>query len=284
MRDLVMTFALGSGVAGAWFAWRSLHVRRVARERFAAWTESEDHAEDVPATKSLLRRNYLWPVAAAGALGAMLYFGTSIGGWFAGAIALMVGLLLTRVDAFLLERRSLQIEEQLGTALDLLTSALQAGSSLLPALESAVAEVRAPLRGELDHVLQRIRLGGDPLEVFDQLMQRLPMETVRLFAMTLAVHWEVGGSLGPTLASVARTVRDRIELSRRMQALTMQARVTTITVLASVYFIGLMMWRNDPVRMEGFLTLPMGQILVAGCLVLQAAGIAWIGIIAKPRF
>ena len=49
-----------------------------------------------------------------------------------------------------------------------------------------------------------------------------------LFAAALSVHWEVGGSLAPILATVGRTVRDRIELSRRISAMTTQARLSIV--------------------------------------------------------
>ena len=51
-------------------------------------------------------------------------------------------------------------------------------------------------------------------------MARVPLETFRLFAAALTVHQEVGGSLAPTLATVGRIIRDRIELTRRIRSLT----------------------------------------------------------------
>jgi Flp pilus assembly protein TadB len=50
------------------------------------------------------------------------------------------------------------------------------------------------------------------------LQVHVPLETFDLFATSLAIHWEVGGSLATTLSTVGRTVRDRIELARRVRA------------------------------------------------------------------
>ena len=73
----------------------------------------------------------------------------------------------------------------------------------------------------------------------------MPLDNFRLFATSLAVHWGVGGSLAPTLSTVGRTIRDRIEIARRIHSMTTQSRVSTIAVLGTTYFIGLLMWRNS---------------------------------------
>jgi uncharacterized membrane protein (UPF0127 family) len=122
------------------------------------------------------------------------------------------------------------IEVQLADAIDLMTGALQAGGGVTSALENAIAETRRPLRPQLEDVLGRIRFGDDPQAVLRSLAARVPLETFRLFASVLSVHWEIGGSLAPTLATVGRQVRDRIELSRRLRSLTVQSRASTIAV------------------------------------------------------
>jgi tight adherence protein B len=93
----------------------------------------------------------------------------------------------------------------------------------------------------------------------------------------------VGGSLAPTLSTVGRTIRDRIDVGRRIRSMTTQSRVSTLAVLAATYFIGLVMWRNSPERFEGFLANPIGQACVAGALLLQAVGVVWASKIGKVR-
>ena len=56
------------------------------------------------------------------------------------------------------------------------------------------------------------------------LTKRVPLETFLLFTSALTVHWETGGSLAPTLASVGRTIRDRIEIARRIRSNSAQSR------------------------------------------------------------
>ncbi len=140
-----------------------------------------------------------------------------------------------------------------------------------------------PLNRQLEEVVNRIELGASAQAVFRRLTERVPLETFLLFSSALSVHWEVGGSLAPTLATVGRTIRDRIELSRRSRAMTTQARVSIISVLCVTYFIALFMWFNDPVRMRGFLSTNVGSFLVATAVTMQALGIAWSAYISRGR-
>jgi tight adherence protein B len=133
-------------------------------------------------------------------------------------------------------------------------------------------------------MVSAIRYGQDPVEAVVDLSDRLPLESLTLFCQTLAVNWKVGGKLSITLANVGRTIRDRIELSRRMQAMTTQARVSVISVIAVTYFIGALIWRNDPERMGGFLGSTPGQVMVSIGMTLQAIGVVWISWMSKPKF
>ena len=203
---------------------------------------------------------------------------------FALASGIVFGLLGWQVEEWLHARTVGRLEEQLADAIDLMVAAVKAGSSLQGALESAASSSNPPLRPQLDEVVGRIRFGDDPAEALTDMEARIPLETVRLFTITLAVNWQVGGRLAQTLANVGRTIRDRIELSRRMHAMTTQARVSVFSIMGVTYFLAALMWRNDPSRMEGFLTSTVGQAATIGAVVLQGIGIAWISRMSRVKF
>jgi tight adherence protein B len=200
------------------------------------------------------------------------------------ALGAMVGFLGGLLDGMWLARQEALIEQQLSSAIDLMVGALYAGASVPSAVEIALRETKSPLAPQLEEVLGRLRYGDDPIAVFRGLAKRVPLDNFRLFATSLAVHWEVGGSLAPTLSTVGRTIRDRIEIARRIRSMTTQSRVSTMAVLGTTYFIGLLMWRNDPQRMAEFLTNSVGKALVSGALILEAVGIVWASHIGKVKF
>jgi tight adherence protein B len=274
---IVVLLASAGGLA---LYWRGARLRQLSRERLHDGTP--DAATAAPSATFPPR--YRWAPPLAGlALATGLYLFTPLRALFPATFGLIVFLLGLRVEAWWAGQRRLLIEAQLADALDLMIGTLRAGASVMVALEAAASESRSPLRGQLEETIGRIRYGDDPQAVLRALERRVPLETFRLFAAALAVHWEVGGSLAPILATVGRTVRDRIELSRRISAMTSQARLSIAAVLAVTYFIAAAVWRNDPGRMEGFLNTTIGQWLVAVTLLLQAAGIAWASVLTRMR-
>ena len=113
------------------------------------------------------------------------------------------------------------------------------------------------------------------------LTQRVPLETFLLFSSALAVQSETGGSLAPTLASVGRTIRDRIEIARRIRSNSAQSEVSTLAVMMLTYFIALVVWRTNPEQMSQFLATSIGQWAVAGTILLQAVGLVWMSLLSR---
>ncbi len=281
--------AIFSGCAAATAAaTRNFALRRRVLDRFDAELQQADAEVEVdePAeSPRLFAHRHHWVAIVAAVVVCAVARGLLGLPWtFTLAFSAITGLLTAQLDVVWLAWRSDLIETQLADSIDLMISALRVGASLPAALEMAISESRAPLRPQLEEVLGRIRLGDDPVGVLAALAQRVPLETFRLFSMALAAHWSVGGSLSTTLANVGRTVRQRIEVGRRLRALTTQARVSIIAVLVVTYFIAALMWRNNPDRMVAFLSSTFGGYAAAAAMVAQAIGIVWIMAMSKPRF
>lgn len=278
--------AILAAAALALVVWWAMRRRRyqLARERLTADLGPDTEVADVAPARRVLRRARWMPWAVGLLVGLILFYAVHLPPVYCLAFALLVSLLGGWLESLVVDRRALLIETQLADAIDLMVGALRAGAGLSTALDNARIESRRPLREQLDEVVGRIRLGDDPREVFQDLAERVPLETFRLFATVLSVHWEVGGGLAPTLATVGRTIRDRIELSRRVRAMTAQSRMSILGVLAATYAIAAIIWANDPPRMRAFLFSPAGSWLVAGAIVLQGIGIIWSSALARIRY
>jgi tight adherence protein B len=289
MQTAILIAVVFVGIAVALRMYRELRARRIANDRLlvgiAAPGFDDEESTDVPAIpRRFARRHYVLPWLAAAPLFAVLKFAV---GWpwiFSAALAVLAGLVLVQVDATLLTWATSRIEIQLADAIDLIVSALKVGAALQTALENVLREVRSPLRPQLDEVVARIRLGETPRVAFASLAERVPLETFQLFSTALAVHWDVGGSLAPTLSTVGRTIRDRIEIARRLRGLTTQARTSVIAIILTTCFIAALMWRNSPERMNAFLATDFGRWSVATAIVLDGIGIVWISRMSKGEF
>lgn len=271
-------------VAGLFIWWRSIRQKEAAFERFSAASESRSDIE-VQYPGRRLRRRWMWVPWVLGLVVALviaLIF--RLAPPYVLAIALMTSLLSSQVEAFLAGQMAARLENQLADAIDIMIGAVGAGASVGTAIESAVTESRLPLRPYLEEISGRIRLGDEPSEVFRSLAQRVPLETFLLFTSALSVHWEVGGRLTSTLTTVGRTIRDRIEISRRIRSNTAQSQFSTIALIGLTYFIALIVWNNGRDQMEEFVRSSIGSWFVAGSVILQSVGIVWMNVISKARF
>jgi tight adherence protein B len=281
------TLAAVTLIAGAGLLMRLMRLvrsREQARQRLAAGPGEAAGPGPAADVRPFVRRHPLLPWLAASGVAAACQFLLAWPPAFVFAAGLLVGLLGWQLDAWRVARIKARIETQLADAIDLMVGALKAGGSVMSALENVVRESRPPLRQQLEDVLGRIRLGDDPQAALAALTRRVPVETFLLFASALAVHWEVGGSVAGTLSTVGRAIRDRIELSRRVGSLTAQARFSVFAIMVVTYFIAVIIWRNNPDRMRMFLATTVGQVLIAGAVVLQALGVVWSILLSRVRY
>jgi len=280
-------FMILTGASGIllWL-FRSAMLARLTRERlWNAESGPADVDDHVPVDLKPAIRRYRWlAVLSGGFVSLGLHFLVGFPWIYSLALGCLTGLIAWQLEATFLAWQTRRLEQQLAEAIDMMIAAVKSGSSLPGALESALTILKDPLRREFDLLVGRVRLGDSPLDALAELEDRVPLETYRLFIQTLSVNWMIGGRLSQTLANVARTIRDRIELNRRLHAMTTQGRLSVISVMVITYFIAALMWRNDPDRMGGFLTSKIGQGIVAMALILQGIGIVWISRISQARF
>lgn len=173
-------------------------------------------------------------------------------------------------------RRDMALEMDLASALDLVVASLRAGAALVDSLNTAAAESRGRTARMLEEICDRIRLGDPPSAVMFDLVERYPQEGVRLFAFTLASHFNSGGSVAQSLGEVARTIRDRVDVIRRSGSQAVETQASVAGILAITYGLAFLMWKQYPDRVEGFLSNDLGLSAVGLSVFLQAIGVAWI--------
>ena len=277
-----------AAVVGLVVWWQAEQRHKAAWERLHSESDSgPDSAVSAVDFRSSrrLRRRWMWVPWAIGILvGISVWLLLDLRQIYAFTAGLMVGLLGAQVEGFLAANHVAKLERQLADTIDIMIGAVGAGASVGAAMDAAIIESKNPLRPYLEEVAGRIRLGDSPQAVFASIAERIPLETFLLFTSALSVHWEVGGKLSSTLTTVGKTIRDRIEVSRRISSSTAQSQFSTIALIALTYFVALVVYNNGQDQMREFVTSSIGSFFVAGSVLLQAVGIAWMNLISKPKF
>jgi tight adherence protein B len=196
----------------------------------------------------------------------------------------LIGVLGFIIESMVAARRILRLEMQLTEAIDGLVGSLRVGLALPKALDMAMQEAKAPLRSFLEDIVARLRLGDDAHTLFFELAQRIPLESVKLFTLTLTAQWATGGRIATSLAAVGRTIRDRIEVSRRVAAQAVEAQVSVAAMIGISYGLAWIMYRANPKPFVTFLLSDLGLYLIAGAMMLQGIGIFWVKQMSHIRY
>ena len=228
-------------------------------------------------TSRPLFRERPWVAWVVGAIAfAILFLGLGVPSWIAGAAAAVVGVTTGIVMRFLVKRRLARFQFQLADAIDLMVSTLRAGGGLTDALLGAAREAGRPLGGLLLELVERVRLGEEAEKVLADQEDRVPLESYRLFTFTLAAHWRGGGSMATTLSNVGRSIRDRVNVARRVGSQAIESQISAVFVMLITYGLALFMWFTYPERVAAFAGTELGVMFIGLAVLLQAIGLFWI--------
>jgi Flp pilus assembly protein TadB len=264
-------------------------VRRLSLERIGLQIQEELPAsalamDETPPIRAYPPR-YRWAPALAGLFAAAwVFWGTDLPKAYSLSTGILIAVIAALLEVHWAGKKVEQMESQLADAIDMIAASLRAGSALLGSLEASLREARQPIRAELENIIARIRVGEDPRSVVRELALRVPLESFRLFSHSLLVHWETGGSLAASLRTVGSTVRDRIEVSRRISAQAVESQVSVAVIMGVTYGLTFFMLRTNPEQVRKLLYSDIGSFIAAALMIMHAVGIVWIWRMSRIRF
>ncbi len=193
--------------------------------------------------------------------------------WWALIAALCYLACLPWLRAVLLRQRRQKLEQQLPGALQLLASSLNAGLSLLPALDLAARQLSPPLKTEFRLLVQRQRTGDSLALALSDIYRRSPSALVRFFTFALETGNKYGGQQVQMLERMARAMQQQHYAKQRMLSLSAQARLQgkIMFVLPIGLFFAIGEVQQDTKVL--LLTTTSGQLLLLLCACLMLIGV-----------
>ncbi len=144
-----------------------------------------------------------------------------LGGIFLGGIALLIPPIM--LDQAIV-RRQRKFHEQLLDVLIMIKGAVQAGYSLMQALDMMVEQVNDPSSAEYGRVLREVRFGIPLEQALLNLSERMENDDLQIVVTAIIINSQVGGNLSTVLESTISTIRDRLHLFGEIRSLTAYAR------------------------------------------------------------
>lgn len=179
-------------------------------------------------------------------------------------------------------REARDIEEAMPEAFAALSISLGSGHSLAQGMRFVGLHADEPVRTEFTRVAAAIGCGVPAADALDDLLERVDAPGLGLVALALKVSQRTGAPLAELLAEASSMVGDRIELKRRLDVKTSQARMSAHMVAAMpVAMVAVLSLLSADFR-RGLAT-PVGAASVALALALNAVALAVIRRIMRVR-
>jgi len=151
--------------------------------------------------------------------------------WWA-LLALVIPYLSREWVVRTLARKRNKFAEQLPDALQVIGSALRSGHSFAGALAVVVETASEPMKSEMQRVVADEQLGVPIQDSLGVVAQRMDSRDVDQLALVAQLQREAGGDAAEVIDTVADTVRERFDLRRLIETLTMQGRMSRWIVSA----------------------------------------------------
>lgn len=164
-----------------------------------------------------------------GAMAVIAFIGLTIGTETEPAIRAFASVAIGIVSVYMwvnskAKKRMEMIEEQLPDAVELMVRSLKVGHPFTSAITIVSKEIDDPLATEFGIIADQNAYGRDIGDSLKEMAERLDMQDLRFLAVAVTIQQQSGGNLAEILAGLAKVIRARFRLFRRVKAITAEAQ------------------------------------------------------------
>lgn len=127
-------------------------------------------------------------------------------------------------------KRLARFGEQLPDVIDVVVRSLRAGHPIPVSLALVAREMPDPAGPEFALVVDEISYGRSIAEALGNLHDRVGHPELRFFVAAASIAIQTGGNLGEILSRLARTLRERSRLARRVRSLSAEGRFSGLAL------------------------------------------------------
>lgn len=164
-----------------------------------------------------------------GGLSVVAYLGLTMGTSAAPAVRILLAVAMGIGGVFIwinnkAKKRIALFEEQLPDAVELMVRSLRVGHPLSSAIQIVAKEVPDPLGSEIGMIADESAYGREIGESLKAMAERMDMQDLRFLAVAVTIQQQSGGNLAEVLDGLAKVIRSRFKLFRRVKAITAEAK------------------------------------------------------------
>lgn len=159
------------------------------------------------------------------------------------ALAVLVGFAAPIAIIRARKRERMQtLTHQLPDALELMARGLKVGHPLNTTITTVARDMIDPIASEFGVIVDQVSYGEDLVVAFRDFAERTDLEDVRYLATSVAIQNGTGSDLSRILVTLAKVIRGRITMRKRILAISAEGRMTAIFMsLLPLFIFGMTM-------------------------------------------
>lgn len=170
------------------------------------------------------------------------------------------------------QRRKL-FGEQLPDALDVMIRSLQAGHPVTAAMSLVTKEMADPIGTEFGIAVDEMTYGMDLRAALENLSHRIDLPDFQYVVISISTQYETGGNLVEVLEGLARVIRERFRMFKKIKALSGEGKISAI-ILSILPFVTVgLIYTVNPFFYTNVMDDPIFLPAVSGVAALMGAGI-----------
>ncbi|WP_261875380.1 type II secretion system F family protein [Vibrio rarus] len=175
---------------------------------------------------------------------------------------------------WLKKREMNAFEDSFPIALNIMTSAVSAGESVMHAVIHVGKNLEGPVGKEFRLMGNRLQMGEAPDEVFRKSCRRFPYKAFYFFVITLRANMRRGGQLKDVMSKLNRIMFNARAIDKKKMAMTSEARASAKIVAAIPCIFMVIMKVFSPDNFDYVMTDPTGRYILYYLLVSEFIGIS----------
>jgi tight adherence protein B len=160
-------------------------------------------------------------------------------------------------------------------AADLIARSLRAGHALPSTLQMVADEMPVPICDEFRIVSDEINYGPGLQQALQHLAERIPLDDLRFFVISILIQRETGGNLSDLMGNIATLVRQRLKFMRQIRTLSAQGKLSAWILFGLPLVMGVLLSFTNPDYIGKLTTDPVGIQLLYLSAVMQILGGFW---------
>jgi tight adherence protein B len=178
------------------------------------------------------------------------------------------------VLAFLKMQREKKFTNEFAPAIETIVRSVKSGLPVNEALKVVSTEIPEPVAGEFKNLVESLKVGVTMEDGLKRMFERMPTPEVNFFAIVMTIQTKTGGNLSEALGNLATVLRDRKRMQAKIKAMSSEAKAGASIIGSLPPGVAGLIWMSTPNYIQPMFDTQMGNLMLLGCGVWMASGIA----------